>query len=582
MRVGVDQYWRLLAAYLRPQGRRVVLLAILLLASIGLQLLAPLILRRFIDLALAGEALRGLIALAVFFLGVALVAQVVGLAETYVAENVGWTATNDLRADLALHVLRLDPSFHGAHTPGELIERVDGDVAKLGNFFSRFVVHVVGNGLLGIAVLALLYRIDWRVGAALTLFAVVSLALINALRDIAVPHWAAARQANADLFGFVEERLAGTEDIRAAGATAYVMRANHERARELLRRQQRAALFGAATGSVSVLLFALGTAVSLGLGAYLYRRGDASLGTVFLIFQYTELLRHPIEQITRQLQDLQQAGASVARVREVLALRGVIEDGPGDPLPAGALAIEFDGVTFGYAPDDLVLRDVSVRLAPGEVLGLVGRTGGGKTTIARLLFRLYDPREGAVRLGGVDLRRCRVADVRARIGMVTQDIQLFHATVRDNLTLFDPDVPDERILQTLRDLGLWGWYAALPEGLDTILASGGGLSAGEAQLLAFARVFLRDPDLVILDEASSRLDPATEWRLEQAVDRLLRGRTGVVIAHRLATVERADRIVVLEDGRVAEEGERERLARDPDSRFARLLRTEHDLVASAD
>jgi ATP-binding cassette subfamily B protein len=163
--------------------------------------------------------------------------------------------------------------------------------------------------------------------------------------------------------------------------------------------------------------------------------------------------------------------------------------------------------------------------------------------------------------------------VRGKVGIVTQDIQLFHAPVRDNLTFFDPSITDDRILAVLRDLGLWDWYQALPNGLDTPLAAGGGgLSAGQAQLLAFARVFLKDPAIVVLDEASSRLDPSTEQRLERAIDRLLQGRTVIIIAHRLATVQRADRILILQEGRVLEHGSREALARDPHSRFAELLR----------
>ncbi len=166
------------------------------------------------------------------------------------------------------------------------------------------------------------------------------------------------------------------------------------------------------------------------------------------------------------------------------------------------------------------------------------------------------------------------SDLRRHIGMVTQDVQLFAATVRDNLTLFDPDIPDARVLEVLRDLGLYGWFQSLPSGLDTELGSaGGGLSAGQAQLLAFARVFLKDPGLVILDEASSRLDPATEQLIERAVDKLLRGRTGIIIAHRLPTVQRADEIVILEEGEILERGPRALLASDPDSHFAHLLRT---------
>ena len=227
---------------------------------------------------------------------------------------------------------------------------------------------------------------------------------------------------------------------------------------------------------------------------------------------------------------------------------------------------------------EIVLQDISFRLEPGRVVGLLGRTGSGKTTLTRLLFRLYDPDEGSICLGnstdGIDIRQLPVQELRRRVGMVTQNIQLFHATVRENLTFFDSRVPDERILEALRDLGLWEWYFSLSEGLDTELESGGGgLSAGEAQLLAFTRIFLRDPGLVILDEATSRLDPATEYLIERAVDKLVRNRTAIVVAHRLGTVQRADDIVILEDGRVCEVGERERLAEDPSSRFYHLLQT---------
>ncbi|MDQ3541325.1 MAG: ATP-binding cassette domain-containing protein, partial [Chloroflexota bacterium] len=229
------------------------------------------------------------------------------------------------------------------------------------------------------------------------------------------------------------------------------------------------------------------------------------------------------------------------------------------------------------------IRDISFRLEPGSVLGLIGRTGSGKTTITRLLLRLHDPTAGTVCIGDTDLRDFRLAELRDRIGVVTQDIQLFQASVRDNLTFFNPAFDDPAIIAILHDLGLSRWLDALPDGLDTQLASGaGGLSAGEAQLLAFARVFLHDSRIVILDEASSRLDPATERGVERAVDRLLAGRTGIVIAHRLATVKRADEIMVLADGRIVEYGPRELLANDPASRFAHMLRTGEDLVLSAD
>jgi ABC-type multidrug transport system fused ATPase/permease subunit len=223
-----------------------------------------------------------------------------------------------------------------------------------------------------------------------------------------------------------------------------------------------------------------------------------------------------------------------------------------------------------------VLRDLSFHLPPGTVLGLLGRTGSGKTTLTRLLFRLYDPDQGAVCLGSddtlTDIRQLSLGDLRQRVAMVTQDIQLFHASVRDNLTFFDRTLSDDAIVQSIHDLGLGRWFDTLPEGLDTELVSGGGgLSAGEAQLLAFTRIFLQDPGLVILDEASSRLDPVTEQLIERAVDRLVQGRTAIVIAHRLATVQRADQIMILKEGRIREYGSRAALAGDPNSYYCGLL-----------
>jgi ABC-type multidrug transport system fused ATPase/permease subunit len=247
--------------------------------------------------------------------------------------------------------------------------------------------------------------------------------------------------------------------------------------------------------------------------------------------------------------------------------------------------VAFDRVSFAYG-DDPVLKNVSFALEPGSVLGLLGRTGSGKTTIARLLFRLYDVSAGSIRLlpslrndeamADVDIRDIPLDALRAHVGMVTQDVQLFHASVRDNLTFFDPEISDERILSVVEDLGLWSWYASLPNGLDTELQSGNaGLSSGEAQLLAFTRVFLRNPRLVVLDEATSRLDRATEKLIERAIDKLLadRNRTAIIIAHRLNTVQRTDEIMILSDGQVVEHGRRTALAADPSSRFSTLLQT---------
>ncbi len=579
MTLPLKSYSSLLVRYLRPQRGRVLVLGLLLAGSIGLQLASPQIVRSFIDQAQAGAPRRTLLAAAGLFLLFALLQQVVAVLATYMSENVGWTATNELRNDLAAHCLRLDLSFHKARTPGEIIERIDGDVNALSNFFSQFVVGLLSNFVLLAGVLVLLAREDWRIGLAVAAFAVGALLVLVRIRSAAEPHWNDVRERSALFFGFLGEQLAGTEDVRANGATGYVMRRFYEHLQAWLPVNRRANLWGYSMWMTTIGTFAVGNAVAFGLGAYLWSTGAITIGTVYLVFHYTSMLRHPVEQLRSQLQDLQQAGASIGRVQELFGVRSKLGAGHGMPLPAGAMDVQFEDVTFGY-DDETVLDHVSFRLRRGTVLGLLGRTGSGKTTLARLLLRLYDPTAGAVYLGGVRLTDANLAHVRGRVGIVTQDVQLFNASVRDNLSFFDRTVDDGRIMGALEELGLAEWCGGLPEGLDTELEAGGGLSAGEAQLLAFARLFLADPGLVILDEASARLDPATERLIERAFEKVLQGRTAIIIAHRLPTVERADEIMILEHGRIVEHGERETLAATPGSRFSRLLQTGlHEVLA---
>jgi ABC-type multidrug transport system fused ATPase/permease subunit len=576
--IPVRAYWTLLRRYLRPLRARVVVLSILLFTGIAFQVVNPQLIRSFIDRAIGGEDPGDLIALAAGFALLAVGHQVLNVAATYVAQEVGWSATNEMRADLAAHVLDLDLSFHKTTTPGELIERIDGDVTTLSNFFSRFVLHVVGNLVLIVAILVLLWRESIWVGLGLTLFALAALAAMLRLQAIAMPWWKAVRAKRAEFFGFLGEQLAGTEDIRASGAVPYMLHRFTRLMRDWLPQAVRARMGFSLLWGTSIVTYIVGMALVFWLGWSLLGEGTLTIGAVYLIFHYTEMLRHPIEQIRTQMEDLQRAGAGISRVQELFDRTPVLDTSGTARLPDGPLAVELDDVSFTYDDEesngDPVLHNVGLSMEPGRVLGVLGRTGSGKSTLARLLTRLYDPVQGSIVLGGAPLPAVAIPDLRRRVGMVTQEVQLFRASVRDNLTFFDPSVPDARIWEVLFMLGLGDWIASFERGLDTVLETGSaGLSAGQAQLLAFARIFLREPGLVILDEASSRLDPATETLIERAVDRLLERRTGVIIAHRLATVERADDILILEEGRVVEFGAREALAADPDSRFCGLLRT---------
>lgn len=575
MNLPFKAYWDLLSQHIRPQKGRFVLLTILLFSSIGLRIFAPQIMRTFIDSALAGKALQTLTWTALAFIGVALLQQVISVSVTYLGENVAWTATNALRAELAWHALHLDLRFHNDHTPGELIERIDGDVTELATFFSQFALNLVSNGLLLIGVLVALFREDWRAGLGFTVFSFATVLVLGRLKDIAMPHQKARRQAEAELYGFLEEQLAGTEDIRSSGAVDYSIRELVRHQGIILTHNRKAQFKRWIIENAMGLALTSGTLLAITSGYWLFTAGLITIGTVYLFVHYINLLEEPFWAMTHEIESFQTIGACVERLTEFRNFKAEIIDGSGEvDIPAQPLALVFKDVTFSYNGSDSVLNGLSFQLKPGAVLGLLGRTGSGKTTLARLIFRLYDPKSGCIEINRTDLRELHLETLRRNIAIVTQDVQLFRASIRDNLTFFDRSIPDEKILATLEELELGDWYRSLPKGLDTQLDTGSrSLSAGEAQLLAFTRVFLRNPGLVILDEASSRLDPATEQHLERAIDKLLQNRTAIIIAHRLGTVHRADEIMILESGSVSEYGDRKQLAADTKSRFYQLLQT---------
>jgi ATP-binding cassette subfamily B protein len=575
----------MLKAYLRPEAARMALLALFLATGTGAQLASPMIVRQFIDTAVSGGAdapLAPLYWLAALMIGAAIAAQLLQIGATYHSEQLGWSTTNRMRGDLARHCLSLDMAFHTARSPGELIERVDGDVAALAAFFSQFILQIVGGGLLLVGILVTLWLHEPLVGAALTAFAIVAGLVLHRIRTLASGRFERVRQAFSEFSAFLEERILGLDDIRANGGGGHVMAGLQPRLTELVASNVQAArrghwIFMAASG-----LFSIGFGLTLALGILLFQRGEATLGSVFMFMQFAGMMAVPLVTIGQQLQQFQAASASLTRIRELLDFKSTLLDGPGADWTREQGAppqVGFDRITFAYGDNAPILQDVTINLDRGEVLGLLGRTGSGKTTLGRLLFRLYDPQDGRVTLDGVDIRQASRVELSARIGLVTQDVQLFDATIRENATLFDRSIPDARLIEVFHDLGLGPWLEAQPEGLDTRLTSAGGLSAGEAQLLAFARVFLKDPGLVILDEASSRLDPTTDRLIELALDRLLKPRDGrlprttIIIAHKLSTVHRADRIAILDGGRLLETGRRTELEADPSSVFAGLLRT---------
>ena len=307
MNNSANGYGQLLKSYLGPQWRRVVLLAVLVLLTIGLQLLNPQVIRYFLDRLESGGQLRELLGAAALFMSITIVQQVVRLGATYVGEMVGWTATNWLRVDLARHCLRLDMGFHKAHTPGELIERVDGDVNELADFFSHLMLTLVGNGLLLVGVMVLLWRESWQIGMAVLLVTLLSVVVVNTLRKRIVPRWEALRGADAELFGFLEERLNGTEDIQTSGAKAYVMQGLYQRLDRRWRAARHALQVDAWIMPTPIWVFALAYAAAHLIGGRLFLNDTLTIGSVYLIFNYIGIVEGPLWQTIEVVDQLQRA-----------------------------------------------------------------------------------------------------------------------------------------------------------------------------------------------------------------------------------------------------------------------------------
>ncbi len=569
MSTSTDQRRRALGALLRPNRGRWIGLGALVGLTSALTLAGPVVIRRIVDDADDGTTTAHIVSLALVFLVIAVLTQAASVAVAWFATVAAWRTTNDLRLDMTRHVLTLDHEFHRTHTPGELIQRVDGDVSSVSDFLGQVVPRALGAAFLVVGMNLVLVVVDWRLAIGMTVFLIAALGVVVATRHKAVDEAAGEMGEYATLYGGIEERLTATEDLRANGATAYALerfvlesgaalRSSVERERAFL------SMWWAVQGSVTA-----GSVLSLAVSAVLVQRGTISLGTAFLLFQYVLAVSRPLEDVVHQLETVQKANGAMRRVAALMAVEPAVVDRGTVSPPPGPLAISVRGVAFDYGDDQAVLRDVDLEIAPGRSVGVIGRTGSGKTTFSRLVLRLTEATSGEVLLSGVPIADIPMAELRRRVALIPQEVELFSGSIRDNVTLFDPAPTDAEVVDALEAVGLGALAAS---GIDRQLgAAGEGLSAGESQLLALARVWLRRPDLIVLDEATARVDPETEARIDAAVALLMQGRTTLVIAHRLSTLRTVDEIVVFDGGRVLEHDDRATLLADDASRFSQLM-----------
>jgi len=596
---------RRIMSYARPYRALIAGFLALVVFDALLVVATPLLFRRLIDDGVVKGDRAVVVGLALVVAALAVVDAAAGLAQRWFSSRIGEGLIFDLRTQVFGHVLRQPVAFFTRAQTGALVSRLNSDVIGAQQAFTSTLSGVVSNVVSLVLVAGTMFVLSWPITVVsllrLPLFLWPARRMGNRMASLTRE----SMQLNAELGGRMTERfnVAGALLVKLFGRPTTEDAEFADRAGRVRDIGVRIAMTNRIFFTALTLVASLATAVVYGVGGVLAIGGTLSVGTLIALAALLGRLYGPLTALSNVQVDVMTALVSFERVFEVLDLQPLVADRPGArELPSGPLSVELDDVSFGYPGADQVslasleqvavadraaggevLHGVSLRVEPGQLLALVGPSGAGKTTITSLVARLYDPTSGTVRVGGVDVRDVTQESLHSRVGVVTQEAHLFHDTVRANLAYAKPGATEDEMVRALRDAQIWDLVASLPERLDTVVGDRGHrLSGGEKQRIALARLLLKAPGVVVLDEATAHLDSESELAVQRALDGALEGRTAIVIAHRLSTVRAADVIAVVEDGRVVEQGRHaELLARG--GLYADLYRTQfsEDVAASA-
>jgi subfamily B ATP-binding cassette protein MsbA len=577
------QILRRLFGYVTPYWKILVLNAVLLVGRAGVELVPPLFQRAIVDQVIGTRDLSRLGLLIGLLVGVYVLIQLIRVADNYVRHSLGERFILDMRVRLYAYLQRLSLSFFERTSTGELMSRVTNDVNALEQFVTHGTALTAVDLLRLVGAIAVLFVLHWQL-ALLVIIPVPLLAVgLRAFNTRVRPVYRRVRYRLGDINAQLQDNLAGMKVIQAFGQEERALQRFTSESEEYYRARVKGIWYWSTFFPAMSFVAALGTVIVLGAGSVMVVNGSLSLGTLVAFLAYMASFYEPINRLTEVDDIFQQAIAAGERIFELLDTAPDIQDEPGAvDLPPIRGEVAFDDVHFDYGTGEEVLHDVEFHMAPGEVVALVGPSGAGKTSVANLLCRFYDPIHGQIAVDGHDLRQVRLASLRGQVAVVLQDTFLFNSTVRDNLLYGKPSASDEEIVAAAKAAYAHEFVEALPQGYDTEVGERGvKLSGGQKQRLALARAILADPRILILDEATSSVDAEAEYLIQQALESVLRGRTALVIAHRLSTIRNADKIIALEEGRIVEVGgHRELLERG--GLYSQLYRRQLELATTGD
>ncbi|HYO80953.1 MAG TPA: ABC transporter ATP-binding protein [Bryobacteraceae bacterium] len=565
---------RRLLRYMAPYWRAVAATLVLLGLNSVLQIAGPLLMktavdrylapssaspRTIIDTWLAADPWTGLTQISLLYFGVVVLILFLDFGQTWLMQWTGQNAMFDLRRELMTHLQRLDVQYFDRNPVGRLVTRVTTDVDVLNELFSSGLVTILGDLLVLSFVILAMFQLS--PGLTLILLAVMPLIiLVTAMfRRAVASSYRRIRIAIARINAYLQEHVNGIAVLQLFNGEQRSIRQFSDINRDHMAAFKDSIFAYGWFYPVVEFLSMFAIAMMLGYGGYRITEGAMSVGVLVAFFQYGMRFFRPIQDLSEKYNILQSAMAAAERVFKLLDTHPVIVS-PQMPKRAQAGAVEFEHVWFAYNDEDWVLRDVSFRIAPGETIAVVGHTGAGKTTLTNLLLRFYDVQKGTIRIGGVDIREYGLTDLRKLFGIVLQDPYLFTGTVAENIRLGTADISDAAVRQASAQVNLHTYIEGLPDQYNSAVRErGSGYSTGQKQLISFARALAHNPEILILDEATSSVDTETELRVREALDRLVQGRTSIVIAHRLSTIQRADRIFVMHKGQLRETGTHQEL-----------------------
>jgi ATP-binding cassette, subfamily B, multidrug efflux pump len=549
--------FRTLLPYLRAHRARLAAVFILAVAVVVIDLVQPYLVKEAIDryVAVASPDAAAILRMTLAYLGLVLMGFGLTYYQEILLQQAGQSMVRAIRIDLFNHIQRLALRYFDQNSAGRIITNVVSDTEVLNNFFTQFLSNVLRGAFSLVLIMAFMLRLDPAIALCCFL-------LIPLVAAIAVFFQTRLRRANAEVrhrlgaaIGFLAENLSGMAIVQIFHQEAKQQRRFDERNRALMEATLHENRLFLLFFNVTELLGDLGIAALVWFGGRGMIRGTISFGVLYAFIGYIRRFFQPINTISQQMNTLQSSIVATERIARTLQERPDIEELPGASAPRVAGEVLLDGVSLAYRPGHPVLHDIRLLVRPGERVGFVGATGAGKSSIMNLVTRFYDVSEGAVVIDGKDVRAWPLSELRRSVGIVQQDVTLFSGTITDNIRFFHPEIPEERVREACRLVGADSFILRQPQGYRTVLSERGStLSAGERQLLSFARVLVFDPRILILDEATASLDSRTEAVLQQAILRVSRDRTLLVIAHRLSTVQQMDCIVVLDQGRIVERG----------------------------